>query len=130
MFFHMLFLLQTLLYLSIFVFPRITGSLREKMQYFQKSISNTHCFVQKHTLWDNFYRQTFTRTWRLNETGTETLAQMSSCKFCEIFKNTFFTEHLWTTTFDVSSVKLYSSTLLFIPGVSLWNKIEKSKMKW
>ena len=27
----------------------------------------------------------------------ETLAQVSSCKFCEIFKNAFFTEHLWTT---------------------------------
>ena len=28
----------------------------------------------------------------------ETLAQMFSCEFCEIFKNTFFTEHLWTTS--------------------------------
>ena len=27
----------------------------------------------------------------------ETLAQMFSCKFCEIFKNTFFTEHLRKT---------------------------------
>ena len=27
----------------------------------------------------------------------ETVAQMFSCEFCEIFKNTFFTEHLWTT---------------------------------
>ena len=27
----------------------------------------------------------------------EALAQMSSCKFCEISKNTFFTEYLWTT---------------------------------
>ena len=28
----------------------------------------------------------------------ETLAQVFSCEFCEIFKNTFFTEHLRTTT--------------------------------
>ena len=28
----------------------------------------------------------------------ETLAQMFSCDFSEISKNTFFTEHLWTTT--------------------------------
>ena len=28
----------------------------------------------------------------------ETLAQVFSCEFCEISKNTFFTEHLWTTT--------------------------------
>ena len=27
----------------------------------------------------------------------ETLAEVLSCEFCEIFKNTFFTEHLWTT---------------------------------
>ena len=27
----------------------------------------------------------------------ETLAQMFSCEFCEISKNTFFTEHLWMT---------------------------------
>ena len=27
----------------------------------------------------------------------ETLAQVLSCEFCEIFKNTFLTEHLWTT---------------------------------
>ena len=27
----------------------------------------------------------------------ETLAQMLSCEFCKIFKNTFFTEHLWMT---------------------------------
>ena len=27
----------------------------------------------------------------------ETLAQVFSYEFCEIFRNTFFTEHLWTT---------------------------------
>ena len=27
----------------------------------------------------------------------ETLAQVFSCEFCEIFKNTFFTEDLWMT---------------------------------
>ena len=27
----------------------------------------------------------------------ETLAQVFSCEFCEISKNTYFTEHLWTT---------------------------------
>ena len=27
----------------------------------------------------------------------ETLAQVCSCEFCEISKNTFFTEHLWAT---------------------------------
>ena len=27
----------------------------------------------------------------------EPLVQVFSCEFCEISKNTFFTEHLWTT---------------------------------
>ena len=27
----------------------------------------------------------------------EALAQVFSCEFCEIFKNTFFTEHVWAT---------------------------------
>ena len=27
----------------------------------------------------------------------ETLAQVFSCEFCEIFENNLFTEHLWTT---------------------------------
>ena len=27
---------------------------------------------------------------------------MLSCEFCEIFKNTFFTEHFWTTAWTVS----------------------------
>ena len=30
----------------------------------------------------------------------ETLAQVFSCKFFEISKNTFFTEHIWTTASD------------------------------
>ena len=29
--------------------------------------------------------------------NNETLAQVFSCEFCEMFKNTFFTEHLWVT---------------------------------
>ena len=34
----------------------------------------------------------------------ETLAQMFSCEFCEIYKNTFFVEHHRTTVFDYSSI--------------------------
>ena len=30
----------------------------------------------------------------------KTLGQVFSCKFCEIFKNTFFIEHLWVTVSD------------------------------
>ena len=31
----------------------------------------------------------------------ETLAQVFSCEFCEICKNTFFTEHLWWLLLDI-----------------------------
>ena len=44
-----------------------------------------------------------------------TLAQVFSCEFCEISKNTFFTEPLWTTaSFSIiilSTKKCYSSFL-------------------
>ena len=33
-----------------------------------------------------------------NSIKKETLAQVFPCKFCEIFKNAFFTEYLWATT--------------------------------
>ena len=32
----------------------------------------------------------------------KTLAQVFSCEFCEISKNTFLTEHLWTTASKAS----------------------------
>ena len=32
----------------------------------------------------------------------QTLAQVLSCKFCEISKNTFFIKHLWTTASSIS----------------------------
>ena len=35
----------------------------------------------------------------------ETLAQVFSCGFSEIFKNTFFTEHPWTTASKDTSLK-------------------------
>ena len=36
----------------------------------------------------------------------ETLAQVFSCEFCEISKNTFFTEHLWTTASKMNDLKI------------------------
>ena len=37
----------------------------------------------------------------------ETLAQVFSCEFCETVKNTFFTEHLWTTTSKCAPSKTF-----------------------
>ena len=46
----------------------------------------------------------------------ETLAQMFSCEFCEISKNTFFTGHLWATD-SVQWIPLYP--LYYHIGISL-----------
>ena len=40
----------------------------------------------------------------------ETLAQVFSCEFCEISKNTYFTEHLWDTASVI--VVLWKSFIL------------------
>ena len=48
----------------------------------------------------------------------ETLKQMFSCEFCEIFKSTFFAEHLWTT----ASAK-------WAPGVT-WLIQNKNNSSW
>ena len=37
----------------------------------------------------------------------ETLALVFSCEFCEIFKNTFLTERLWTTASVLTIGDLY-----------------------
>ena len=36
----------------------------------------------------------------------ETLAQVLSSEFCEFFRNTLFTEHLWTTASDLQKQSL------------------------
>ena len=47
-------------------------------------LRNFSKFTGKHLFKSLFYKK-------------ETLAEVFSCKFCEITKNTFFTEHLWVT---------------------------------
>ena len=39
-----------------------------------------------------------------NFSKKETLAQVFSCEFCEISKNTFFTEHLWATASEYAEI--------------------------
>ena len=43
----------------------------------------------------------------------ETPAQVFSSEFCEISKNTFFTEHLWKTASEESSLSDEGLTNLF-----------------
>ena len=65
----------------------------------------------------------------------ETLAQVFSCEFCEISKNTFFTEHLWAAAslfsfmmnlifgfFHISNFVIIIFTLLF-PVILIYNLV-------
>ena len=54
-------------------------------------LENFAKFTGKH-LWQNLF---FNKVAGLQLIKKETVAQMFSCEFSEIFRNTFFTEHLW-----------------------------------
>ena len=45
----------------------------------------------------------------------ESLAQVFSCKFCEVSKNTFFSEHLWPTAFSERSYIWQKMNVLWSP---------------
>ena len=49
-------------------------------------------FKDKHLCLSLFFNSNFIKK--------ESLAQIFFCEFCEISKNTFFTEHLWATAFE------------------------------
>ena len=51
------------------------------------------------------------------------LAQMLSCEFCKVFRNTFFTEHLWTIASNHSS----TSWIQHIYCIE-WNKTLKDTL--
>ena len=52
-------------------------------------------FTAKHLCQSLFFNKVVAQA--CNFIKKETLAQVSSCEFYEISKNTFFIEHLWTT---------------------------------
>ena len=55
----------------------------------------------------NFIKiETLAQVLACNLIKIETLVQMFSCKFCEISKNTFFTEHVWAAASMESHVFL------------------------
>ena len=68
------------------------------MDFIDKNRSSyQRCSVRKGVL-RNFAKFTEnTCAWACNFIKKETLAQVLSCEFCEISKNTFFTEHLRAT---------------------------------
>ena len=59
----------------------------------------------------------------------ETLAQVFSCEFYEIFKNTFFTEHLRTTASDDIYALLLLLTVCICQTVTLCQLQFKKRSK-
>ena len=56
-------------------------------------------------IFQNSQENTCTRvSFLINFIKKEALAQVFSCRFCEISKNAFFTEHLWATASDPKRV--------------------------
>ena len=53
----------------------------------------------------------------------ETLVQVFSCEFCEIFKDTFFTEYFWTT----ASIHLEIHLKSVFPAVIYLLKVNNEK---
>ena len=98
------------------------------LRYFAK-------FTAKHLCQSLFFNKVC-RPQPCNFIEKETLAQVFSCKFCEISKNTFFTEHLWTTASYVFHLKHQPSqhfnvgSTLFQRWDQRWNNVDPTlKMK-
>ena len=66
-------------------------------------------FTGKHQC-ESLFLNKVTGLWPATLLKKETLAQVFSCEFYEISKNTFFTEHLWTT----ASVWCFRTSRLWI----------------
>ena len=77
------------------------------ISYSRHRTSHQRCSIRKAFLEisHNSQENTCARVFFNKVTGL-TLAQVFSCEFWEISKNTFFTEHLWATVFGDIAVEL------------------------
>ena len=58
---------------------------------------------------------------KFNFVKKDTLAQVFSCEFCEISKNTFFTEHLWETASEKICLCVFIAHKVFQGYLVLYN---------
>ena len=56
----------------------------------------------------------------------EALAQMFFCEFCEISKNTFFTEHLWATASEICNWVERGSFQIIYAAINLFSSFKDS----
>ena len=90
---------------------------------YQNRSSHWRCSIRKGLL-RNFAKFTVKHLCHSLFFNKEALTQVFSYEFWEIFKNTFFTEHLWTT----ASVNSYNPLIINIIGFS-WKGCN-SKSSW
>ena len=95
---HIIFLQLRITFMNLFYnLLKITSSCNKQKQpqeMFYKNykfLINFTKFTEKHLCQSLFFKA-------CSFIKKETLTQVFSCEFCETSKNTFFTEHLWTTT--------------------------------
>ena len=75
-------------------------------------LKNFGKFTGKHLCWESLFKISYRHAY--NFIKKETLAQLFFWKFCKIFRNTFLTEHLQVTAFDMRNInpKVYKNDII------------------
>ena len=86
--------------------------------YYTPRSSYRKCSTEKKNVFKNFAKFNFLiKLLACNFIKKETPTQVFSCEFCDISKNTFFTEHVWATA--SSNCFLYRISCLSMNSISL-----------
>ena len=87
---------------AVFWISRFCRSSLQRCSVKKGVLRNFAKLTGKH-LWQSLFFNKVAGLWQ------ETLTQVFSCEFCEISKNTFFTEHLWATGSDFVESKFWNN---------------------
>ena len=87
-------------------FNKVAGCRSSHRRYSVRKgvLRNFAKFTGKHLCQSLYFNKVAGQVSNFNK--IETLAQVFSCKFCEISKKTFFTEYVWATAFKDGNLKL------------------------
>ena len=111
---------ESIVWRFVETFERLQSGFGGIRYCYQKQLPNGALKFSQNSQENNYARVSFViklQAEACNFIKKETLAQVFSCKFCEIFKSTFFTEHLWTIAFSQKLLMMFFynivETLLF-----------------
>ena len=94
----------------------ITSSLSKELTWIQAQSTMRKKQPQEVSSMKRCARVSSCRPEACNFIKKETLAQVVSCDFCELSKNTFVTQHLWKTASDY--------------GTTFWHCLANTRGKW